>query len=110
MLRIGRLYERHHFWGIFVSRFLPGYRAVVPPFAAVAGLPIWKALPPIVLATGLYYAFLTLLAYHFGRNWEAVRSAVAHFSVVLAVAAVAVTVVIAVLVWRHRHHMRADRE
>jgi membrane protein DedA with SNARE-associated domain len=108
MLRIGRLYDRHHFWGIFVSRFLPGYRAVVPPFAAVAGLPLWKALPPIVLASGLYYGLLTLLAYHFGRNWDAVRSVVARFSAVLALAAVAATVLIAVLVWRHRHHLRAD--
>ena len=110
MRRIGRLYDRHHFWGIFVSRFLPGYRAVVPPFAAVTGLPLWKALPPIVLASGLYYGLLTLLAYHFGRNWDAVRTAVTRFSAVLAVAAVAATVLIAVLVWRHRHHLRGDHE
>ncbi len=105
---ITRLYERHHYWGIFVSRFLPGYRAVVPPFAGIVGIPLWKALPMVALASGLYYGILVILAYHVGRNWEAVRSVVGHFSAWLGVAALAVTAVIVYLVWRHRHHLRAD--
>jgi len=108
MRALTRLYERHHFWGIFVSRFLPGYRAVVPPFAAIVGIPIWKVLPMVALASGLYYGLLVFLAYHVGRNWEAVRSAVAHLSVWLAVVGCAVTVLVVALVWRHRHHLRAD--
>lgn len=105
---ITRLYERHHYWGIFVSRFLPGYRAVVPPFAGIVGIPLWKALPMVALASGLYYGILVILAYHVGRNWEAVRDAVGHFSAWLGIAALAVTVAIVYLVWRHRHHLRAD--
>ena len=102
MRTITRLYERHHVWGIFVSRFLPGYRAVIPPFAGVVGIPLWKALPTIALASGLYYGLLVLLAYHVGRNWEAVRSAVGHVSAWLGVAAVLVTAGALFLVWRHR--------
>ena len=103
-----RLYERHHFWGIFVSRFLPGYRAVVPPFAGIVGVPMWKAIPTVALASGLYYAVLVTFAYHVGRNWDAVQNAVGRFSAWLGVAALAVTVVVVYLVWRHRHHLRAD--
>jgi len=108
MRTITRLYERHHVWGIFVSRFLPGYRAVVPPFAGVVGIPLWKALPTIALASGLYYAFLVALAYHLGRNWEAVKSAVGRYSAWLGVAAVLATVSIVFLAWRHRHHFGSD--
>lgn len=108
MRAITRLYERHHFWGIFVSRFLPGYRAVVPPFAGIVGIPMWKALPTVALASGLYYAALVALAYHVGRNWDAVRSAIGHLSAWLGVAALVVSSVAVYLVWRHRHHLRAD--
>ncbi len=93
---IERVYRRHHVWGIFVSRFLPGYRAVVPPFAGLAGLGAARALVPVVIASGLWYAFLVWLAHHVGANWYAVRHAVAHLAWWLAAAAAAVT---ALLVW-----------
>lgn len=106
MRHIGRLYERHHFWGIFVSRFLPGYRALVPPFAAVTGLPLWKAAPPMVLASGLYYGFLALAAYHLGRNWDDVKHLLGGVSLALALAAVVATAAVGALVWRYRHQVR----
>ncbi|MEK7668473.1 MAG: DedA family protein [Gemmatimonadota bacterium] len=110
MRTITRLYERHHYWGIFISRFLPGYRAVVPPFAAIVGIPMWKAMPMVALASGLYYAILVLLAYHVGRNWDAVRHAVGGLSAWLAVAALLVTAVVGYLAWRHRRHLKADAD
>lgn len=102
MRTVSRLYERHHFWGIFLSRFLPAYRAVVPPFAGAVGLPAHKALPPVILASAIWYGFVCLLAYHLGANWYAVRHALARTGSVLAVAAVLFTAVIAWLLWRHR--------
>jgi membrane protein DedA with SNARE-associated domain len=102
MLAVGRLYERHHFWGIFVSRFLPGYRAVVPPFAGAVGLPALKALPPMALASALWYGVVCVVAYHLGANWYAVRHALADLSIVFGIAAVAVTVAIAWVLWRRR--------
>jgi membrane protein DedA with SNARE-associated domain len=101
-----RAYHRHHLWGIFTSRFLPGYRAVVPPFAGVVGLRASRALPPMIAATALYYALLVLLAWQLGANWEGLRYAVARLGIGLAVLAAAVTVLLAWLVWRHRHHLR----
>ncbi|MGD0485042.1 MAG: DedA family protein [Gemmatimonadales bacterium] len=102
MQAVGRLYARHHFWGIFVSRFLPGYRAVVPPFAGALGLPAYKALPPMVLASALWYGFVCVAAYHLGANWYAVRHAIAEVSTVLGAAALAATVAIVWMLWRHR--------
>lgn len=97
-----REYERHHLWGIFLSRFLPGYRALVPPFAAIAGVPASRALPPVVLATALYYALLVFVAHRVGRSWESVTGWLANLSAALAGAAALATLLIVVLVWRRR--------
>lgn len=102
MRAVGRLYERHHFWGIFVSRFLPGYRAVVAPFAGVVGIPAWRALPPVVLASAIWYGVVCFLGYHFGRNWDAVRETIRNASVAFGVVALLATAAIVWAVWRHR--------
>jgi len=62
MERIEHLYERHGTWGIFLSRFIPGVRAVIPPFAGVAGLKSVRALVPMILASGIWYGMLTFVA------------------------------------------------
>ncbi len=60
--RLERLYERYGTWGIFLSRFVPGVRAVVPPFAGIAGLSSVKALIPMAVASGIWYGALTFVA------------------------------------------------
>jgi membrane protein DedA with SNARE-associated domain len=103
-----RAYREHHLWGIFVSRFLPGYRAVVPPFAGVVGLPARRALPPVVAASALYYGLLTFAAYELGANWATVRDWVAHLGLGLAAAALATTVALGWVVWRWRRRHAHD--
>lgn len=101
---IERAYEKHHWWGLFVSRFLPGYRALVPPFAAAMGLPARKALPPVIIATALYYGIIVFLAYRVGENWEAVKGLVASVGTGLLVLAIAASVGVVWFVRRRRHH------
>jgi len=95
--RIGAAYQRHHIWGIFVSRFLPGYRAVVPPFAGIAGLRGRQALPPVLLASALYYGILVSVVHALGANWEAVERLVGRVGLILTGVALALT---ALLIWR----------
>lgn len=97
-----RTYQRHHVWGIFVSRFLPGYRAVVPPFAGIAGIGPVRALAPVVVASGLWYGFLVWLAHRVGSDWEAVQQAVVRVGWWLGAAAVAATALLAFALWRRR--------
>lgn len=59
--RLERLYARHGTWGIFVSRFIPGVRAVVPPFAGVAKLGAARTLIPAALASGIWYGTITIV-------------------------------------------------
>lgn len=62
LARLERLYRRHGLWGIFLSRFVPGARAVIPPFAGIAGLSSLRALAPLAVASGIWYGLLTFTA------------------------------------------------
>src|SRR2546430_7261501 len=76
-------YQRHGTYGIFVSRLLPVWRAVVPPFAGIAGLSAPRALIPLALASALWYGLLTVLVASLGTNLDAVVAALAHVNWVL---------------------------
>ena len=100
---LAALEEAYGRWGtagIFLSRFLPGLRAAVPPFAGVAGLSPARALVPAAAASAIWYAFLAFAGYALAQNWEAVKALVADTSRVLGVAALAVSVAVAAWLWR----------
>jgi membrane protein DedA with SNARE-associated domain len=93
-------YSRWGGLGIFVSRFLPGLRAAVPPFAGIAGLGARRALVPAALASAIWYAFLAWAGYALADNWEAVKAVVASTNRVLGMVALAVTALAAFWFWR----------
>jgi membrane protein DedA with SNARE-associated domain len=86
-------YARWGTAGIFLSRFLPGLRAAVPPFAGVAGLPAARALVPAAIASAVWYAFLAFAGYEIAENWDAVKALVAGTNRVLGVAALVLAVI-----------------
>lgn len=95
-------YQAHHLWGIFVSRFLPVYRAVVPPFAGMVGVSAARALPAIAAASAVYYGLVVLIAHRVGVSWDVVRHALGDLGLVLAVTAVAATAAVVWLLQRRR--------
>jgi len=104
---LAALEEAYGRWGavgIFVSRFLPGLRAAVPPFAGVAGLSAARALVPAALASAIWYAFLAFAGYQVAENWDAVKALVAETNRALGVAAVLLAVV--AFVWFRRRSRR----
>ena len=104
---LAALEEAYARWGtpgIFLSRFLPGLRAAVPPFAGVAGLPVARALVPAAIASAIWYAFLAFAGYQVAENWDAVKAIVAGTNRVLAIAALVVAVI--ALAWLRRRSRR----
>jgi membrane protein DedA with SNARE-associated domain len=100
---LAALEEAYARWGtaaIFVSRFLPGLRAAVPPFAGVTGFPAMKALLPAALASAIWYAFLATAGYQLAANWEAVKALVSDANRVLGIVAVVATTAVLVWLWR----------
>ncbi len=70
VIRIGQFYDRWGVAAIFITRFLPGFRAIVPVFAGVTHQ---RALPvgvPIVIASGIWHGMLVLLGRLAADNFE----------------------------------------
>ncbi len=72
LAELAGFYQRYGLLVIFVSRFLPVFRAVVPIFAGVSHVGVWKTAIPIAIASGLWYGTLVYLGAAAGANWEAI--------------------------------------
>jgi membrane protein DedA with SNARE-associated domain len=88
-------YARYGVAGIFVSRFLPGLRAGVTPFAGIAGLSPSRAIVPAAIASALWYAFLVAAGTLLADSWETVTGLVNSANRALGVVAVVAALVAA---------------
>jgi membrane protein DedA with SNARE-associated domain len=104
---IDEAYARWGTAGIFLTRFLPGLRAAVMPFAGVAGLGAARTLVPAGAASAIWYAFLAYAGYSLAANWAAVKTVVGNANRALSLVAIAAVLVIGLWLWRRsRQHAR----
>ena len=96
MLRLSRFYDRWGIPAIFLARFLPGFRALVPVFAGVTRQGPLRVLPPMVLASAIWYGGLVRLGFVTGQNLDTVLMTLARANRwLLAVSVVLVALVLA---------------
>ena len=74
MAKLSDFYQRRGTVVIFVSRFLPMFRAVVPVFAGTSGIGAVRTAIPVVLASGAWYGLIVYLGATAGSNWEQIRA------------------------------------
>ena len=72
-----REYLRFGVVGIFLSRFLPGIRAVVPPFAGLIGLGPLRTFVPMGIASAIWYGGITALGAVIGAEWTRITTLIA---------------------------------
>src|SRR6185312_5874739 len=72
-----REYLRFGVIGIFFSRFLPGIRAVVPPFAGLVGLGAVRTFVPMGIASGIWYGGITIVGAVIGAEWTRITALLA---------------------------------
>lgn len=96
--RLQLLYARYGIPALVVSRFILGVRALVPPFAGALKVPAPTAIAAMAFASGIWYGFISYVAYRAGSDWDALTRRIAHSSRVTAIAG-AVIVVLALVVW-----------
>jgi membrane protein DedA with SNARE-associated domain len=101
MAALETAYRRHGMLGIFISRFLPGVRAAVTPFAGVVGLSPARAMLPTAAASAVWYTFLVVAGVALGEEWGRVRHVVDKATGALGVLAVVATAAVALWLWRH---------
>lgn len=102
MRRLEAFYARWGVAAIFVGRFLPGFRALVPVFAGVAGLGWARVVPPLAVASAIWYGALVRLGHLFGNNVDAVREAMSRANRGLLATSVVLAVVLVAVWWRAR--------
>ena len=94
-------YARHGAYGIFLSRFLPGIRAGVTPFAGVVGISPLRALVPSAAASAIWYVFLVAAGAMLGLNLEAAKGLLSSANRVLGLLSAVALMLAAVWLWRH---------
>jgi membrane protein DedA with SNARE-associated domain len=103
--RIEDAYERYGWVALFVSRFIPGVRAMAPAAAGALRVPLWETIAVLYAASLLWYGAVTWIAFKVGTDWESVRAALATFARDAGIAGTALGVVLAAVVfviWRRR--------
>ncbi len=104
---IEREYLRLGTVGIFFSRFLPGIRAVVPPFAGLVGLDVVRTFVPMGLASAIWYGGITALGAVIGAEWTRITAVIASVNRTLGIAALLVAVLGLIwYLWRLRQRRR----
>lgn len=100
--RMRRFYAR---WGtpaIFLARFLPGLRAVVPAFAGVSHRPFLPVAVPVALASAIWYGALVWLGVVAGRQLDAIVSYVSDVNRALLGVTLVILLAVAAWWWRNR--------
>jgi membrane protein DedA with SNARE-associated domain len=95
-------YRRFGTMGLFIGRLLPGFRAVVAPFAGLAHLGPLKAGIPIALASGLWYGTIIFGAVLLGEQLDELLLLLGGINRSLGLVALAVLVVITAWILRRR--------
>jgi membrane protein DedA with SNARE-associated domain len=101
--RFMALYSRYGLPALFVSRFLPAVRSLVPPLAGAMRLPIIPVAFAVGGASGIWFAFVTWISFRAGADWDVLYARIVHSSKVVAVGGGILVVIIAVALWvRHK--------
>ncbi len=106
--RLRDLYSRYGLAALVVSRFIPGVRALVPPFAGALRVPAASALAAMAVASGVWYGLIAWLAWRAGSNWDAVTAMIARSGRIVTIAACVVALLAGLLWFRHQRQRRIE--
>lgn len=103
MERMEFFYARWGLLAIFLTRFLPGLRAVVPVFAGVTHHGFVPVAVPLAVASAIWYGGLVWLGVVAGRNLSLLAELLGRVSNVLTIIAVVLVAAVGIWWWRTRH-------
>lgn len=107
--RLSGFYDRYGTTTIFVSRFVPVFRVLVPVFAGISGLGLWRTLLPLGIASGLWYGAMFELGVLASRNIPRLMGWVEGMNRSLLIAAIVAGALVVGWWWRTRHHHEDGR-
>jgi membrane protein DedA with SNARE-associated domain/uncharacterized tellurite resistance protein B-like protein len=102
---IERDYLRLGTVGLIVARFLPGIRAVVPPFAGLFKIPVLPVFLVIALVSGVWYGAMVWIGATVGREFGQVQELLNRMGKTTALITAAFLAIIVLVVYaRRRRH------
>lgn len=107
--RVEEAYRQYGWVGLFLSRFIPGFRAMAPAAAGAIGVPLWETMAILFAAACIWYSAITWIAFKVGSDWPAVKAALTSFAQNAGIGAFALLVALAAIGWYLWRRRRARR-
>lgn len=107
--RVERAYRQYGWVALFVSRFLPGIRAVVPAVAGALRVPFWEISIIFALASGIWYGLISWIAFRVGEDWATVQEQLERVMRDVGIGAIVAGVVLVLVGWRLWKRRRAAK-
>jgi membrane protein DedA with SNARE-associated domain len=104
--RLQALYGKYGVLALVLSRFVPGVRALVPPFAGAMKVPAGRAIAAIAIASTAWYGTISYVAFRAGADWSALAGTIRRYSSIMAIVA-AVALAGAAVWWYLRRRAQA---
>ena len=105
-----RLRELHGKYGaasLVLSRFIPGVRAIVPPFAGALRMSPVPTMLALGLASAVWYGLVSYVAFRAGSNWASLMERIASLGRITALGAAAVVALVLLVWWMRRRRRTA---
>lgn len=108
--RFMELYGRFGLPALFITRFLPAVRSLVPPLAGAMRLPPIPVAIAVAGASGIWFAFLTWVAFRAGEDWDALYAYIVRSTKMVGGGAVVVLaiLVLGIYLWRRRRKQKLE--
>jgi membrane protein DedA with SNARE-associated domain len=106
--KLRALYERYGLGALFLSRFVPGVRAIVPPFAGAVRIPFLSTLAVMGVASGIWYGLVAWLAFRVGSSWDALQATLKQYGTIAAAVAIGIGLVAAIIWWSSSRAKRGN--
>jgi membrane protein DedA with SNARE-associated domain len=100
--RVAQMYASYGISALFVSRFLPGVRAIVPPLAGALRLPLRQVVPAMAAASAIWYGLIAWLGFRFGQNLEQLQAMIGSATRTSGLIAVGIVLLAGGVIWWHR--------
>jgi membrane protein DedA with SNARE-associated domain len=104
--RLRELHGRYGAISLVLSRFIPGVRALVPPFAGALRISPVTTMLSLSLASAVWYGMVSYVAFRAGADWGALMARITRYGRFAAVGA-AVIVAAGALGWWLRRQRTA---
>jgi len=97
--RVEEAYRRFGWAALFVSRLVPGVRAVVPVAAGALRIPALEVVAIFSLASALWYGAIVWVAFRLGSDWATVQARLSEVLRDLGLGATGLAAVLAAVGW-----------